>query len=329
MSHSFPRLFLLMCLLTACERRQFKDYVTLAYGLPDKSVEYQGSVKRDAKELNGEQLYNRALTLWDVPYRELSLPTTNGNAHVLVSGPVDGKSIVLLHGMSVDSTMWYPNIKALSERYRVYAIDDIWGAGKSKPSHKNTDIKALVTWYFEVFELLKLQQINLVGASQGGWIATNLALSHPERFDSLILLSPAQTITWLEPSLDILANMWFKLNPDRDGLRANLKTLYSRVGNIDILYKDRFFSNIKNEPRSPILMDMEPFSEAELLTLTMPILFLVGDDDLVNDIDTVKQANKILPNVQAELINESGHFINADQAGLVNKKIQIFLKNST
>lgn len=317
-----------MCLLTACERAQFKDDVTKAYGLPDKSLEYKELVKRDPKELSAEQLYNRALTLWDIPYRELSLPTSNGSAHVLVSGPVDGKPIVLLHGMSVDSTMWYPNIRVLSENYRVYAIDDIWGAGKSNPSHENTDIKALVAWYFEVFELLKLQQINLIGASQGGWIATNLALNEPDRFDNLILLSPAQTITWLDPSFDILANMWFKLNPERDGLEANLETLSSSVDNIDVLYKDRFFSTIKNEPTSPILMDMQPFSEAQLLKLTMPVLLLVGDDDLVNDLDTVQQANKILPNVQAELITESGHFINADRADLVNKKILAFLEKN-
>ncbi|WP_239024078.1 alpha/beta fold hydrolase [Paraglaciecola marina] len=321
-----PRLFLFICLLTACERAQFKDQVTQTYGLADRSSEYRDLVSKNPKELSGEQLYNRALTLWDIPYRELKLPTSNGSAHVLVSGPVDGKPIVLLHGMSVDSTMWYPNIKALSEHYRVYAIDDIWGAGKSTPSHEDTEITTLVAWYFEVFELLQLQQINLIGASQGGWIATNLALSAPERFDTLVLLSPAQTITWLEPSLDILANMWFKLNPDRDGLEDNLETLSSRAENIDILYKDRFFSTIKNEPRSPILLDMQPFRDAQLSRLSMPVLLLVGDDDLVNDLDTVQQANKILPNVQAEIIQESGHFINADQADLVNKKILTFLQ---
>ena len=58
--------------------------------------------------------YNKALTLWKTAFHELNIQTSIGNAHVIVSGPKNGEPVILLHGMNASSTMWYPNIKALS-----------------------------------------------------------------------------------------------------------------------------------------------------------------------------------------------------------------------
>lgn len=318
-------LLIVVCLLTGCEQARFNDDITKAYGLPDRSAEYQDLITRDPKNLSEDELYNRVLTLWDTPYRELNLPTSAGTTHIIISGPADGETLILLHGMNADSTMWYPNVKALSKRYRVYAIDDILGPGKSKLDQAEDSIETVIDWYFEIFDTLKLEKTILVGASQGGWIATNLALSKPERFHKLILLSPAQTLTWLEPSVDILSNLLFAINPQRDGLRNNLATLSSNVDGIDQLYIDQFFRTITTASTSPLLMDMKPFDDKQLAALTMPVLFLVGDDDLFNNQDSVDRAIKIMPCVQAEIISDSGHFISVDQAELVNEKIVEFV----
>jgi pimeloyl-ACP methyl ester carboxylesterase len=318
-------LLIVVCLISGCERGRFNDEITKAYGLPDKSSEYKDLVTRDPENLSEDELYNRVLTLWGTPYREIKLPTSIGTTHIIVSGPVDGEALILLHGMNVDSTMWYPNVKALSQSHRVYAIDDILGPGKSKLNHDNDSLEILIAWYFEIFDALKLEKPTLVGASQGGWIATNLALAKPKKFNQLILLSPAQTLTWLEPSVDILSNLLFALNPQREGLRDNLATLSSNVGGIDQMYIDRFFRTVITAPPSPLLMDMKPFDDKQLAALTMPVLFLAGDNDMFNNQDSVERAIKIMPCVQAEMISNSGHFISVDQAALVNGKIMEFV----
>jgi pimeloyl-ACP methyl ester carboxylesterase len=318
-------LLFIVYLLAGCERGRFNDDLTKAYGLPDNSSEYQNLITRAPESLNKDELYNRVLTLWDTPYRELKLPTSNGTTHIIVSGPTDGEAIILLHGMSADSTMWYPNVKALSENHRVYAIDDILGPGKSKLDHDDDSLEMVISWYFEIFDALKLDKLILAGASQGGWIATNLALSRPQRFNKLILLSPAQTLTWLEPSVDILSNLLFSLNPQREGLRNNLATLSSNVDGIEQRYIDQFFRTITTASTSPLLMDMKPFDDQQLSALTMPVLFLAGDNDMFNNKDSVDRAIKMMPCVQAEIISNSGHFISVDQAEIVNGKIIEFV----
>ena len=324
MKNCIPLLFV-VCLLAGCEQGRFNDDITKAYGLPDNSSEYQDLITREPESLNKYELYNRVLTLWDTPYRELKLPTSNGTTHIIVSGPADGEVLILLHGMNVDSTMWYPNVKALSQNYRVYAIDDILGPGKSKLDHDDDSLEMVISWYFEIFDALKLEKPILAGASQGGWIATNLALARPQRFNKLILLSPAQTLTWLEPSVDILSNLLFSLNPQREGLRNNLATLSSNVDGIEQMYIDQFFRTITTASTSPLLMDMKPFDDEQLSALTMPVLFLAGDNDMFNNQDSVDRAIKIMPCVQAEIISNSGHFISVDQAKIVNGKIIEFV----
>ncbi|WP_339725608.1 alpha/beta hydrolase [uncultured Paraglaciecola sp.] len=318
-------LIVVASLLTACERGRFNDDLTKVYGLPDKSSEYHDLIKRAPESLSQDELYSRVLTLWETPYRELKLPTSNGTTHIIVSGPADGETLVLLHGMNADSTMWYPNVKALSASHRVYAIDDILGPGKSKPNHDTDSLEFVISWYFEVFDALKLEKINLVGASQGGWIATNLALAKPEKINKLILLSPAQTLTWLDPSVDIISNLIYAFNPQREGLRNNLATLSSNVDGIQQMYIDQFFRTISTADTSPLLMDMQPFNDEQLSTLTMPVLFLAGDNDLFNGQDSVDRAIKIIPCIQAEIIQGSGHFISVDQAKVVNRKIEDFV----
>lgn len=312
-------------MLVSCERTHVNDNITKTYGLPDNSSEYQKLKTRQPESLSDQALYSRVLTLWNTAYRELKLPTSKGTAHIIVSGPADGPPVILLHGMSADSTMWYPNIKALSINHRVYAIDDILGPGKSEWDHDEESLELLISWYFEIFDVLKLQKPTLIGASQGGWIATNLALAKPHRVKKLILLSPAQTFTWLEPSLGILSNLLYAINPQREGLRNNLATLSSNVDGIEQMYIDHFFRTITTASTSPLLMDMKPFDETQLSSLVMPVLFLAGDHDLFNNQQSVDRAIKILPKVQAEIITDSGHFINVDQASLVNEKILTFI----
>lgn len=309
----------------SCERTHFNDNITKTYGLPDNSSEYLKLKTRKPESLSDQALYNRVLTLWNTAYRELKLPTSKGSAHIIVSGPADGPPVILLHGMSADSTMWYPNIKALSINHRVYAIDDILGPGKSEWAHDEESLEILISWYFEIFDILNLQKPILIGASQGGWIATNLALANPHRVKKLILLSPAQTFTWLEPSLGILSNLLFAINPQREGLRNNLATLSSNVDGIEQMYIDHFFRTITTASTSPLLMDMKPFDETQLSSLVMPVLFLAGDNDLFNNQQSVDRAIKILPSVRAEIVADSGHFINVDQASLINEKIKAFI----
>ena len=100
--------------------------------------------------------YDETLKLWNTSFEELYIPTTNGIAHVIVSGPKNAEPVVLLHGMNASSTMWYPNIEALSKNHRIFAIDFILEPGKSYLYNDIESVEKVTSWYQEVLFVLEL-----------------------------------------------------------------------------------------------------------------------------------------------------------------------------
>lgn len=82
--------------------------------------------------------YDKAMTLWPVPYEQRDVPTRFGRTHVVVSGPENGPPIVLLHCALMTSAIWSPIIGELSATYRTlrHRCD---GRRRSYGSDKTTD----------------------------------------------------------------------------------------------------------------------------------------------------------------------------------------------
>ncbi|WP_049721260.1 alpha/beta fold hydrolase [Gilvimarinus polysaccharolyticus] len=315
-----------LCLLVGCEPSSARQQAVDKYSTGNHPSQYAELVTKDADTLDTKQLYNRALTLWGEDYTELGIPTSYGVAQVVVSGPADGYPLVLLHGMNTNSTMWYPNAAGLARHYQIYAIDYLLGPGKSEPNETVDDVAQVLAWYSEVFDQLELNQFALAGASQGGWFATQIALDQPSRVSHLVLLSAAQTFSWIDPSVDLLKNMYFALNPERSGLREMLQTMSVNVDNIDQLYIDQFYRYSSSNTSLPkLLIEMKPFDDETLAKLNMPTLVLIGDQDIINSPDSLERARQLLPCVKTAIVADAGHFVNVDNAERVNKEIHRFI----
>jgi len=271
------------------------------------------------------EAYDETLKLWNVPFEELYIPTTNGIAHVIVSGPKNAEPVVLLHGMNASSTMWYPNIESLAKNHRVFAIDFILEVGKSYLHNDIVSVEKVTDWYKEVLFALELDSFHLIGASRGGWLAVNLALNDQEMIKSLILLSPAQTFTWIKPSTDLLKNIVRIFSSKEKQIEQSLESMSSNVANINDAYLKQYKLGTELESENKFITSMQPFSNDELKSLQMPVLVLIGDDDMINEKRTVAIANT-LPKGKGEVIQNAGHFLSIDQAETVNEKMLDFLK---
>lgn len=290
------------------EYKKIPDYITQASRLD--STYYEA--------------YDQTLELWKTDYEELYIPTTDGIAHVLVSGPKDGEPVVLLHGMNASSTMWYPNIQMLSENYRVFAIDFLLEPGKSHVYDDIEKVDKVIDWYEEVLFALELDDFHLIGASRGGWLAVNLAFSNQKRIKSMILLSPAQTFTWIRPSKDLFKNIVKLFSSKEKRINQTLRSMSTDVTHIKDSYIRQYKLGLETDTENEFILSMRPFSTKELQSLQMPVLVLIGDDDIINESKTIKIANT-LPKGKGEIINNAGHFLSMDQAEVVNKKILEFL----
>jgi pimeloyl-ACP methyl ester carboxylesterase len=99
---------------------------------------------------------------------------------------------VYLHGFAGDLHTWdalwtEPAAVLPGLRY------DLRGFGRTRGGEEETFSHA--DDLLAVLDALDLEQVDLVGVSMGGGIALNFALDHPQRVDSLVLISPA-IVAW-------------------------------------------------------------------------------------------------------------------------------------
>jgi pimeloyl-ACP methyl ester carboxylesterase len=100
-----------------------------------------------------------------------------------------GFPILLGHSYLWSSAMWEPQIKALSQKYRVIA-PELWGHGESgRLPEKTFDLSDLARQVLALLDMLGIQQCALVGHSVGAMWGAELALRAPGRIKSLVLMN--------------------------------------------------------------------------------------------------------------------------------------------
>ena len=98
----------------------------------------------------------------------------------------DGPAVVLVHSAIADSSLWDAQVEALAPRFRVVRYD-VAGFGQSPlrpgPFSHVADLRALL-------DHLGVGRAALVGSSNGGRIALEYALTHPDGVEALVLHAP-------------------------------------------------------------------------------------------------------------------------------------------
>jgi len=98
----------------------------------------------------------------------------------------DGPPLVLLHGFSLDSRTWRPQIEALSAQFSILAWDAP-GAGQSQDPSATFVIGDWVEALAGTLDDAGIRQAHVLGLSWGGLLAQEFYRLHPSRVLSLIL----------------------------------------------------------------------------------------------------------------------------------------------
>lgn len=135
--------------------------------------------------------YDMLLNEMNVPYEKVNVATRYGNTFLLAAGDKTNKPVILLHGSSMNSTMWIKDIEKISGHYRVYAPDLPGEPGRSNEEQLPFDSMDYAIWLDDVFTALNIDKANLVGLSLGAWLAAKFSSNYPQKVNRLVLLCPA------------------------------------------------------------------------------------------------------------------------------------------
>ena len=108
-----------------------------------------------------------------------------------------GPPVLAIHGLGGTKGSFLPTLAALSDRFRVVAVD-LPGFGDSdKPIGASYDPRFFAEAMVDLLDALELDRVDLIGNSLGGRVALELALRAPERVGRLALLAPS--LAWRRP----------------------------------------------------------------------------------------------------------------------------------
>jgi pimeloyl-ACP methyl ester carboxylesterase len=229
------------------------------------------------------------------------LQLAGGRVHLLRGGA--GEPLLFLHAAG-GAGAWLDFHRLLADSFDVIAPDHP-GFGGSDEFGDVEAIDDLVFHYLDVMDALGLQRPHLVGASFGGWIAAELAVTAPHRIGSLVLLSPAGLRLPAHPVPDI-----FLMPPDQ-----LVATLFQHAPppaeppaepDIDAIlaaYRDQ--TALARFCWSPYLCN--PKLERRLHRITAPTLVVAPSQDRLIPVAHAKRYAECIPGARFSEIGDCGH----------------------
>jgi pimeloyl-ACP methyl ester carboxylesterase len=221
----------------------------------------------------------------------------------------EGEPLVLLHGGLVDARFFEPNLPALAKLFHVYTPE--------RRGHGHTpDVEGPITYQLMTDDTIAFletvvgQPADLVGHSDGAFVAMLVAIQRPELVKRLVMISggfdkageAAPDAEWdVDAIADFLAPAYGEVSPD--GI-DHFRVVATKVGEMAAA-----------EPHLDV---------AELAKVTCRSLAMFADDDLVTPQHMVEMYDA-LPNAELAIVPGTSHFLTQEKPELVNTIVVDFL----
>jgi pimeloyl-ACP methyl ester carboxylesterase len=290
--------------------------------------------KSEAAQKEYYEYYDKRAKEWPEPYESRYVETSFGKTFVRICGQEKSPTLVLLPSGFASSLIWLPNIKGLVPYFRIYAIDNIYDVGRSVNTRPVVNAGDLNNWLDELFTKLELgDSINVMGLSFGGWLASQYALYHQDRLRGIVLAAPVATVFPL-PAEWAWRGIIGAFPPHKFFMKHFLFNWMCQ----DLVKKgDEFSKRMLKNWMNDAVMAMKCFkfrmpvtptvlTDDELRSLKIPVLFLVGENEVVYPADkAVHRIKTIAPWISTEVIKNASHDLTISQTRIVNSTVTLFL----
>jgi len=237
----------------------------------------------------------------------------------------EGPPILFLHnGGGFDPESRF--VPLLTARHRLIA-----------PSHPGFGRSSLPEWidscddiayvHLELMDRLRLDQVDVIGCSIGGWIAAELATKSPERVRRLVLVCPEGVKVGPPERLDIpdiyaLPHEELEQISYHDPARMQIDPAQFSDEQLAILVRNR---------ETTALLVWEPYMHNPKLRhrlhrITAPTLFLRGESDGLVSADYLEAYGRLLPNARLETIAAAGHSPHLEQPEAFARTVLQFME---
>ena len=242
----------------------------------------------------------------------------------LKQGDGDATPILLLHGFGADMNGWLFNQGDLAEGAPTYALD-LPGHGKSAKQVGDGSIAWMAGIVEKFMSELSLSAVHLVGHSMGAGVALQIAANQNQAVKSLVLIASAGlgeevNIEFLDGYIAAKRQKHLKpvlqqLVHDKNLISADMMEevfKFKRIDGVVDGLNTLIQANFAGGKQQCSLRDA-------LSNLSVPVTVIWGKDD---QIIPVSHTNSLPDSVRLEIIEQSGHVPQMENAARVNEIIK-------
>ena len=252
----------------------------------------------------------------------------------LESGVGATRHVLFIHGLGSAADRWMRIPQDLSSDFHCVAID-LPGFGESdKPGNMDYTIDAFRKIIISFLKEIKIQgqELNLIGHSLGGYIASEIAIQNQNYIRKLVLIDSSGMLEQPTPILD----EYFKaaINPTQENVRKAFEKMVADPQRIPQPLVDGFIRRIKM-PNAKQAFESALINSAttqigeDRLRKINPIstLILWGVHDKVIPLEQSKFFKENIKDSRLEIIDDSGHAPFAEKPSHVCKLLRNFLSS--
>ena len=233
------------------------------------------------------------------------------------------ETIVFLHGSGLSHIIWSLTEQFFSsKKFNVLSID--------LPGHGNSDgpcidsIEKIADWLEEVFKKLDLNDLIIIGHSQGCLEALEYSFKYKKRLNKIVFIGGSYRMPVNKDLIELAEN------GDNDAVKLMMKWGYEGSkkfigGNPveKIIQSPRDISEILAVDLKACNNYLNGSEAAKLIDL--PTLLIFGELDKMVNIEIGKKFSNLIKNSTTHIINGCGHMIMIEKAFEMREKILEFL----
>ena len=246
-----------------------------------------------------------------------------------------GEPLLLIMGITAPGTVWEKHAAYWEKDFRCI-IGDNRGVGLSeKPAGPYTTAQ-MADDYAGLLDALQIEKVRVVGCSMGSTIAQQLALRHPEKVRSLVLMCPwARCDNTAKAIFSHITHAKARLRPEEFSLFIQL-LIYSKASwdNEEMLAElEEGRRQAALDPQPQPLHGLEGQAAAcithdvlqELPNIQQPALVIGGEADIFTPAWMAREVAGGIPNAALHLYENSGHAFHWENIADFNPRVRNWL----
>ncbi len=242
------------------------------------------------------------------------------------------QAVVLLPGLGMSSATWAGAAAEMKQDFRLIMIDPR-GSGRSDAPRERYTGEIVNDDVIAVLDAVGIERAHIMGLSMGGMIAQHVAVRHPERVDSLILIATyARADEWVRRLFAVRRDCI-----ETQGINAQAALAILFLTSPGMLERDPslasglddFYSQnppVRHAYLNQIEFCMEHDTSAQLAELDMPTLCIAGNEDLLAHPALVRETAQLISGAQFALV-ASAHLLTLERGDRVVSIVRDFLRH--